>query len=336
MRTLLFSIYGGNALNPTTLAKSAFARGAARDMDASLLSSRNANIFDPPKKPERPFEADYPAGARADETGRLTHDIEGRALGAKYVVGRKVVGGEDVPLPPSDYDAVTEALIGRVPEALTARELGGGKVGAYRIEPTADGLRRHIGVLNTLEPEQAVRVTAHEMGHMIDDLAGDFVRYERGVPIHEIPEAGLLNKELKPAYNSLNNPNRRYLGNGVYGDDAAPWAKPVTPETFRYRGDDVGREYLAEAIRAYMADPNYLKTVAPETAARIRNYVNANPRLASVIQFNADLGRPSLLGTTPSDDPLRYASGGPVTDLPDYGFGPMTQTPRAGRPNAWA
>ena len=42
-------------------------------------------------------------------------------------------------------------------------------------------------------------------------------------------------------------------------------------------GDDISREYVAEAIRAYMADPNYIKTVAPKTAARIREFVNSNP-----------------------------------------------------------
>lgn len=35
-----------------------------------------------------------------------------------------------------------------------------------------------------------------------------------------------------------------------------------------------------------MADPNYIKTVAPKTAARIREFVNSNPRLNKVIQFN--------------------------------------------------
>ena len=45
---------------------------------------------------------------------------------------------------------------------------------------------------------------------------------------------------------------------------------------------------MAEAIRAYMTDPNYLKSVAPETAKRIREAVNANPRLNSVIQLNAN------------------------------------------------
>jgi hypothetical protein len=50
----------------------------------------------------------------------------------------------------------------------------------------------------------------------------------------------------------------------------------------------VPRDLWAEAIRASMTDPNYLKSVAPKTAARIRAAVNANPQLAPIIQFNAD------------------------------------------------
>ena len=44
---------------------------------------------------------------------------------------------------------------------------------------------------------------------------------------------------------------------------------------------------MAEAVRAYMADPNYLKTVAPRTAKAIRAAVNSHPRLRDIIQFNA-------------------------------------------------
>lgn len=52
---------------------------------------------------------------------------------------------------------------------------------------------------------------------------------------------------------------------------------------------------MAEAVRAYMADPNYLKTTAPETAAQVRDYVNGNARLKDTIQFNSD-NKPSILG----------------------------------------
>jgi hypothetical protein len=43
---------------------------------------------------------------------------------------------------------------------------------------------------------------------------------------------------------------------------------------------------MAEAIRAYLENPNYLKTVAPKTAAKIRAAVNANPSVNKIIHFN--------------------------------------------------
>lgn len=38
-----------------------------------------------------------------------------------------------------------------------------------------------------------------------------------------------------------------------------------------------------------MANPNTMKTMAPETAGRIRSYVNEHPRLRKVIQFNGKM-----------------------------------------------
>ncbi|OCP38637.1 hypothetical protein [Ensifer sp. LC163] len=38
-----------------------------------------------------------------------------------------------------------------------------------------------------------------------------------------------------------------------------------------------------------MANPNTMKTIAPQTAARIRSYVNDNSRLRNVIQFNGKI-----------------------------------------------
>jgi hypothetical protein len=39
-----------------------------------------------------------------------------------------------------------------------------------------------------------------------------------------------------------------------------------------------------------MADPNYLKTVAPKTAAAIREAANSHPVLSKIIQFNTLAG----------------------------------------------
>src|ERR1700737_595632 len=40
------------------------------------LASKIASLYNPPVKSPRPFAADYPLGAPADATGRLTADIE--------------------------------------------------------------------------------------------------------------------------------------------------------------------------------------------------------------------------------------------------------------------
>ena len=55
-----------------------------------------------------------------------------------------------------------------------------------------------------------------------------------------------------------------------------------------YPLQDVNRELWAQAIRAYMIDPNYMKTVAPNAAAVIRGAVNAYPELSKIIQFDAE------------------------------------------------
>jgi hypothetical protein len=65
---------------------------------------------------------------------------------------------------------------------------------------------------------------------------------------------------------------------------------------------------MGEAIRAYLADPNYLKTVAPKTAARIREAVNTHPTLSKIIQFNAIAGTtgaamPEADPDSPTDTP---------------------------------
>ncbi|HZN27897.1 MAG TPA: hypothetical protein VFB88_00930 [Xanthobacteraceae bacterium] len=68
---------------------------------------------------------------------------------------------------------------------------------------------------------------------------------------------------------------------------------------------------MVEAIRAYMADPNYLKTIAPKTAAAIREAVNSHPALGKIIQFNAMAGPVAIIGGADLDTasiPDRLAS----------------------------
>ena len=100
----------------------------------------------------------------------------------------------------------------------------------------------------------------------------------RSINWQAIPTAG-LRRELRPIYNSLNNPNR------TPGGDAPFWMR-FTPRDQGYGPKESQREYIVEAIRAYLTDPNYIKTVAPHTAKAIREAVNSHPTLSKIIQFN--------------------------------------------------
>lgn len=123
-----------------------------------------------------------------------------------------------------------------------------------------------VSLSKKLTAEKLPLVYGHEIGHVIDQLAG------------EIETKGLT-KELKSVYDTLNNANRS-------GAEAAKWGGRTTPSSQGYKGGDAAREFMVEAIRAYLENPNYLKTVAPKTAAKIRAAVNANPSVNKIIQFN--------------------------------------------------
>jgi len=236
----------------------------------ATLASKSPRMYNPPSVPMRPFEADYPAGGVADETGKLLSDIEGRPLGAKYIAGRNMVGGGEEALSPTQSYEVGAHLSGSLPVAVAPRAIGGDAGRLVRTINPETGLPEYQIFLNkNLSKQQADLVSAHELAHAIDQLAG------------QIPSAG-LNDELRGVYNNLNNPQN-------YG-------KPFGPENNGYKGANIQRELMAEAIRAYMKSPTYLKTVAPKTAGAIRAAVNSNPRLSNTIQFNS-MGVPVTLST---------------------------------------
>lgn len=234
---------------------------------AQILASRSARMYNPPRS-YRPFEADYPQGARADASGRLTHDIEGRGLQpSALVVGRRVLGGMDQGARPQEYDALAAAIVGRAaslqPAKDMGRDFGRTLVNRYTGQPTDIYLR------SGLREDQLQKVYAHELAEALIARAG------------QMPTKGITD-ELKKIYNTLNNPNRSFGG-----AEAASWGKPTTPEAYGYKGKDVQRESVAEAIRAYLDSPNYIKTEAPKTAAGIRKWFNAHPETSPIIQFNS-------------------------------------------------
>jgi hypothetical protein len=261
----------------------------ARSKIAAALSevraSKTPNIFDPKPTTQRPFNDDYPQGAAGPDGSRLAVDIDGRPLTARYVAGRRVGNGVDEAIPRGDSLRIADLLgirRGAVPRSGPALK---GDAGRY-----ISGPDRRIYVDKSLQGDQAARVFEHELGHGIDDLVFGVL----GPGGSRIPTKG-LSKELARVYEDLN---------------TAGWFKPgrgMTPKGQGYAASQTDAELMAEAVRAYMRDPNYLKTVAPNTAARIREYVNANPNLNKTIQFNslAPAAGAGLLGAVlfANDDP---------------------------------
>jgi hypothetical protein len=232
------------------------------------LGRMPGGIFDPKPQPAREFASDYQTSIPGPTGSRLTNDVEGRNLTAPLVVGRQRWGGADVVPGIEQIENAARSLgatVGTAPSRGLGTDLGQYLARKYNAAP-------EIRVADNLSWEVAPRVFRHEAGHLIDDIAGgiDF----KGA-----------STELQRLYSDLNT-----------GQRVANWRKGVTsPEQQRYKGGDVPKEYAAEAVRAYLTDPNYIKTVAPKVAAAIRKRVNENPELSRVIQFNSAAGA-GLLG----------------------------------------
>jgi hypothetical protein len=241
------------------------------------------SIFDPPSKPIRPFEADYPKTPRTDASGRLLEDIEGRKLIAKYIVGRRTLGGPDEPLTPAQRAEVIKALSGSRARKVGPEELPEKALGMYDSRPESPSFRE-IRVLNTLDPVTRNRVLGHETGHLLHQFNGRVAptRGPDGVP-----------QELLTVYNDLNN----FALNAArgHGLDPVPPSFPAfwgfDPAKRGYRDPEtILSELFAEGNRAYQNSPNYIKSVAPNVAAAIRELVNTDPVLSKTIQFNTLAG----------------------------------------------
>jgi hypothetical protein len=141
--------------------------------------------------------------------------------------------------------------------------------------------------LHELDAAQAQRISAHMLGHILDYRAGQTSATHSNEESRGISQDN-LSEELRYVYNDCNNSvlneARRLDPNLRPHDD--PEYQGFGPEQRACYGADARAELMAEAIRAYLQDPNYIKTVAPNVAARIRAAVNINHDLNKFIQFN--------------------------------------------------
>lgn len=102
------------------------------------------------------FETDHsparwPNGPPVDASGRLTHDIEGRALNPDAAIaGLRLAEGADTSLAPEELNAVATRALGAEPMGVAPRAVPGTGVGAHRREKAAEGLERTIFFDRTL------------------------------------------------------------------------------------------------------------------------------------------------------------------------------------------
>lgn len=148
--------------------------------------------------------------------------------------------------------------------------------------------RPHLHRLNERDQSAARNIGAHMLGHVLDYRAGTAWEDEAtGLTVHAIDQSE-IEDELRYIYNDLNNvplnEARRYEPGYTAAD--SPDFRGVGPEQHDCFGLDAQAELMAEAIRAYLQDPNYIKTVAPNVAKRIRAAVNTHPELNKIIHFN--------------------------------------------------
>jgi len=148
-------------------------------------------------------------------------------------------------------------------------------------------LRSHLNRLQEFDVQSADNILAHMLGHILDYRAGKLCDdVSLGQAVQAIDQEG-LNEELRYIYNDCNNTalHEARVESGLDPSDK-PEYRDFGPEQRGCFGADARAELMAEAIRAYMHDPNYLKSVAPNVAARIRAAVNTHPELSKIIQFN--------------------------------------------------
>jgi len=235
-------------------------RGSAAMNHSTRLADGGATMYNAPIKPQRAFEKDYPNGGLTDDRGQLLTDIDGRPLTAPIIAGRTRFGGIDTGVSPKVYDTIGKGLMGQRARRVPQESLGPESVGATYVNPVT---RKPVGIdiSSALVNQNIFNGTyRHELGHAIDQMAGE-------IPIGNV-ETG-----LRKIYHDINT-----------GDEFSnQWRGP---EAYGYDAENIPRELMAEAINAYMENPNYVKTVAPDVAKHIRKHVNNNPNINRVIQFN--------------------------------------------------
>lgn len=219
--------------------------------------------YPPILRPPREFRLDYPNGAPADADGFLKYDMEMRPLTAKYIAGRRQVNKPDYALAPDEISSLIHNDAGVWIAPARKSQLTPGTIGQFGRYP--DG-QAEINFWDELPGDQADVTIAHELGHLLDEIAGRISTKE-------------IDDELIPLYSAHSK-----------GRIGPPF---LLPENRGYRNHHPPREKAAEAFRIYTTGPNTMKSMAPKAAAALRT-LNSHPFFSKFLQFNgAPIGVPT-------------------------------------------
>lgn len=237
---------------------------SSRSVHPAREYARSSDGYMPPVLPQRNFTDDYRKTGLGHPGRRLETDIDGRPLVAEFVAGRRKVGGPDEALEAGDVYDVASKIASSI-NIVPAADLPRGSIGSYQSRNNS------IRIADHLSPAASANVLAHETGHAIDKLSRSGVIFDG-------------DRKARKVYHDL-----------ATGDVAETRiGKYRSPESYGYPKSEVRDELIAEMLRAYMINPNYLKSINPEGAKAIRAAVNGDPILNKVIQFNTPLA--GLLG----------------------------------------
>jgi hypothetical protein len=196
----------------------------------------------------------------------INTDYEGRTLAATHVVGRRYEGMPEYSLTPGEIRDVASQLGVQSSEK---GNLGKSTKGKFVKSHDEDGNTIRSIILKKGLGDKSEDVFAHELSHILDDLAFGGVDTEGA------------KKEFADVYS--------YLNNRTHGD-----GKPFTAADTGYKGADIEKEHIAEAIRFYEQNPESMKAIAPNAAKKIRDAFNSNPNVNKIVQFNSVAGAAGL------------------------------------------
>ena len=228
---------------------------------SGLSLSRNGKIRDAPNLPQRPFARDYKTAPGPDGSP-LSSTIEGHPLTAKFVAGRRTVGGADQGLSEREVAQMVEQLGIGVHWDAPLPVMPKNAVGSFK-----PGSVQQIKIAADAAPESVPNIFAHEVGHAVHDR----------LPFSMTEKINPRGPDFTRLYKEMNAPMT-----------GRPIDARVSPETYGYtRAVDIDNEYWAEALRAYLQNPNYIKSRSPQLAKQLREMVEKSPVFRRVLQLNS-------------------------------------------------